>query len=111
MEKGGGDSMCKGPGARKDRSWWGELRELKWPATAWMCQDVNLDSTLRLVHAQTNCAGSLSLGTAESGAGLEAKGQGQNVAVIQTGLNAGLKTWRGAHMPVWVELEWRRPGA
>lgn len=36
----------------------GERPELKWPVPAWMCQDVNLDSTLRLVHEHISCGGS-----------------------------------------------------
>lgn len=75
---------------------------------------VNLDFTLTLARDEITCAGSLSLGVAERRAGLEAKGQGQDVAVIQTVLNAGLKQvgsdGEEASLPTKRELEWQRPG-
>lgn len=46
---------------------------------------VNPGFTLTLAHDEITCAGSLSLGVAESRAGLEAKGQGQDVAVTRQG--------------------------
>lgn len=95
VEKGNGDSMWKGREARKDRAPCGDLQELKWLATAWMCQEVDLDLTLRLAHDPITCAGSWSLGVAESSAGLEAQGQGQDVAVLQIGLSAGLSSVGG----------------
>lgn len=75
---------------------------------------VNLGFTLTRAHDEITCAGSLSLRVAESRAELEAQGQGQDVAVIQTGLNAGLKQvgsdGEETSLPMKGELEWRRPG-
>lgn len=67
MEEGNGDSM-------------GGTEEVKWLATAWVHRHVHLGFTLRVARDQITRAGSPLLGVAECRAGLEAKGQGQDVA-------------------------------